>query len=103
MISIYFYVNFFRTTKFMHDYYRNLIIILCFFQIFKGDAHIPKWLSPGAKNMIRRILDPNPKTRINIDGIKSDDWFMQNYTPAIPNDEKDIYIDDDVFFINEVQ
>lgn len=63
---------------------------------------MPEWISPGASNLIKRILDPNPKTRINIDGIKSDLWFKHDYVPAIPNDDKEMYIDDDAFFINEV-
>ncbi|KAL4271338.1 hypothetical protein GQ457_13G014900 [Hibiscus cannabinus] len=62
--------------------------------IFKGDLLIPKWLSPGARNMIRRILDPNPETRITIAGIKEDGWFRRDYTPAVPDDEEeDIHID----------
>ncbi|KAF8387732.1 hypothetical protein HHK36_026386 [Tetracentron sinense] len=81
----------------------NLTLILSLMQIFKGDARIPKWLSPSAQNMIRRILDPNPKTRITIAGIKEDEWFKQDYTPANPDDEEeDIYIDDEAFSIQEV-
>lgn len=67
----------------------------------KGETQIPKWLSPGAQNMIRRILDPNPVTRITMAGIKSDDWFQQGYVPA-NTDEEDTYIDEDAFSIHEV-
>ena len=64
---------------------------------------MPKWLSPGAQNMIRRILDPNPASRITVAGIKADEWFKQDYTPANPdNDEEDIFIDDEAFSIREV-
>ncbi|PHT66998.1 CBL-interacting serine/threonine-protein kinase 1 [Capsicum annuum] len=62
--------------------------------IFKGDAPIPKWLSQGAKNLIRRILDPNPQTRITMAEIKEDEWFKQDYTPAIPDEEEDLESDD---------
>ena len=72
-------------------------------QILKGETHIPTCLSPGAQNLIRRILDPNPKTRINEAEIKADDWFKQDYTPAIPNDdEEDIISVDEPFSIKEV-
>lgn len=72
-------------------------------QIFKGNVQIPKRLSPGAKNMIKKILDPNPNTRIKMDEIKSDDWFQQGYIPAIPEDESGIYnYNDAAFFIDEV-
>ncbi|EOY06922.1 CBL-interacting serine/threonine-protein kinase 1 isoform 3 [Theobroma cacao] len=72
-------------------------------EIFKGDAQIPKWLSSGARNMIRRILDPNPDTRITIAGIEDDEWFKQDYTPAVADDEEeDLYIDDEAFSMDEV-
>lgn len=72
-------------------------------QIFKGDAQMPKWLSPGAQNMIRRILDPNPLSRITIADIKADEWFKKDYAPANPNDdEEDIHIDDEAFRIREL-
>ncbi|MBA0739724.1 hypothetical protein Gogos_012962, partial [Gossypium gossypioides] len=80
---------------------RNLAVL--YQKIFKGDPQIPKWLSPGARNMIRRILDPNPETRITMAGIKEDEWFKQDYTPAVPDDEEeDIYIDDEAFSMCEV-
>ena len=73
------------------------------FQIFKGDAKIPKWLSPGAQNMLRRILDPNPATRITMSDIKADEWFKQDYTPANPNDdEEDKFIDAEALSMQEV-
>ena len=61
-------------------------------QIFKGDAQIPKCLSPGAKNIIKRILDPKPETRLTMAEIKADDWFKQEYTPACPEEEEDIHV-----------
>ncbi|URD80934.1 Cbl-interacting protein kinase [Musa troglodytarum] len=60
-------------------------------KICRGDTKIPRWLSPGAQNMLRRILDPNPVTRINVAGIRADDWFKKDYSPAVPFD----YDDDD--------
>ncbi|XVF28108.1 hypothetical protein REPUB_Repub15cG0000700 [Reevesia pubescens] len=80
---------------------RNLAVL--YQKIFKGDTQIPKWLSSGARNMIRRILDPNPDNRITMAGIKDDEWFKQDYTPAVPDDEEeDIYIDDEAFSMHEV-
>lgn len=64
---------------------------------------MPKWLPPGAQNMLRRILDPNPVTRITMSGIKADEWFKQGYTPANPNDEEeDTFIDHDALSLQEV-
>ncbi|KAJ0101112.1 hypothetical protein Patl1_05119 [Pistacia atlantica] len=70
--------------------------------IFKGDAKIPKWLSPGAQNMLRRILEPNPIKQMTMADIKVDEWFKQDYTPADPNDkDEDIFIDDEAFSMQE--
>lgn len=53
--------------------------------------------------MIKKMLDPDPNTRMKMDEIKSDDWFQQDYIPAIPEDENGIhYYHDDTFSIDEV-
>ncbi|KAJ0978730.1 hypothetical protein J5N97_014204 [Dioscorea zingiberensis] len=72
---------------------RNLVVL--YQKIFKADTEIPKWLSPGAQNIIRKILDPNPTTRIKIAMITEDEWFKQDYVPVIPtDDEEDLSISD---------
>ncbi|KAF5738800.1 hypothetical protein HS088_TW13G01701 [Tripterygium wilfordii] len=79
---------------------RNLAVL--YQKIFKGDAQIPKWLSAGAQDMIKRILDPNPVTRITMAGIKADKWFNQDYVPAnFDDDEEDIHIDDEAFSMQD--
>lgn len=64
---------------------------------------MPKWLSSGAKHLIKRILDPNPATRITVAGIKGDDWFKQDYTPAANDEveEEGTLIINETFSINE--
>lgn len=80
---------------------RNLAVL--YQKIFKGDVQIPIWLSPGARNIIKRILDPNPETRITMSMIKEDEWFKQGYSPANRDDEEDdVYIGDEAFPIQEV-
>ncbi|XP_051137044.1 CBL-interacting serine/threonine-protein kinase 1 [Andrographis paniculata] len=66
---------------------RNLAVL--YQKIFKGDVQMPKWLSPGAKNLIRRILDPNPHTRITMNEIKENEWFKKGYTPLDPLEEEE--------------
>uniref|UniRef100_A0A6N2N9U0 non-specific serine/threonine protein kinase n=1 Tax=Salix viminalis TaxID=40686 RepID=A0A6N2N9U0_SALVM len=78
---------------------RNLAVL--YQKIFKGDAQVPKWMSPGAKNMIKRILDPNPVTRITTAGIRADEWFKQDYTPMEFAEEQDACIDDAAFSIQD--
>lgn len=73
---------------------RNLAVL--YQKIFKGEAQIPKWLSPGAKKLINRILDPNPLTRITVAEIKDDEWFVQDYIPARPyDDDENTFVDDE--------
>ncbi|CAN6219660.1 unnamed protein product [Urochloa humidicola] len=70
-------------------------VVVLYQKILKGNAHIPKWLSQGAQDMLRKILDPNPDTRIGVDGIRAHDWFKQGYAPAVPyNDDEDISRDE---------
>ncbi|KAK9697843.1 hypothetical protein RND81_08G065000 [Saponaria officinalis] len=54
----------------------------------------PFWFSPGAKSLIDKILDPNPKTRITIEGIRSDPWFLVNYIPVRQGIEEAVNLDD---------
>ncbi|KAL8531268.1 hypothetical protein ACS0TY_008043 [Phlomoides rotata] len=63
-------------------------------KIYRGEFKCPKWMSPGLKRLLNRLLDTNPKTRITIDEIRRDPWFRKGY--------KDIKIQEDLeFFLNE--
>ncbi|KAF6993637.1 hypothetical protein CFC21_010502 [Triticum aestivum] len=66
---------------------RNMVVL--YQKIFKGDAKIPEWLSPGAQNLIKRILEPNPMKRINMAEIKLHEWFQKDYIPVGPYDDDD--------------
>ncbi|WZZ77713.1 hypothetical protein YC2023_098285 [Brassica napus] len=57
------------------------LAVLCR-KIVKGDPPIPRWLSPGAKTMIKRMLDPNPVTRMTVASIMGNDWFRHDYSPS---------------------
>lgn len=70
---------------------RNLAVL--YQKIFKSDFKCPNWLSPGARNLIKIILDPNPKTRITIPEIIENEWFKEGYSPAKPVEE-DTSLDD---------
>ncbi|ONM59997.1 CBL-interacting serine/threonine-protein kinase 1 [Zea mays] len=74
---------------------QNMVVL--YQKILKGNAHIPKWLSQGAQDLLRKILDPNPITRVDVDGIRAHDWFKQGYAPSAPfnDDEEDINVDEE--------
>ncbi|KAE8718931.1 CBL-interacting protein kinase 8 [Hibiscus syriacus] len=62
----------------------------------------PPLFSPGAKSLIQKILDPNPKTRIQIEGIKKDPWFMKHYVPVKPRDEE-VSLDDVLAVFDDIE
>ncbi|KHN26912.1 CBL-interacting serine/threonine-protein kinase 23 [Glycine soja] len=50
-------------------------------QILQADFICPSFFSSSLITLIRRILDPNPTTRITMNEIFENEWFMQNYQP----------------------
>ncbi|CAN8273045.1 unnamed protein product [Cochlearia groenlandica] len=58
------------------------------------DFSCPLWFSAEAKSLIHRILDPNPKTRIQIQGIREDPWFILSYVPTQAKEEDIVNLDD---------
>ncbi|OAY81412.1 CBL-interacting protein kinase 23 [Ananas comosus] len=67
-------------------------------KIFKADFSCPSWFSTSAKKLIRRILDPNPQTRITVAEVTENEWFKKGYQP--PSFETpDVNLDDvnDIF------
>ncbi|XP_008808323.2 CBL-interacting serine/threonine-protein kinase 14-like [Phoenix dactylifera] len=46
-------------------------------KIYRGEYRCPEWTSPELRQLIGRILDPNPETRITVDSILHDPWFKK--------------------------
>jgi serine/threonine protein kinase len=46
-------------------------------KIYKGEYRFPRWMSPDLKRFVSRLLDINPETRITIDEILKDPWFVR--------------------------
>lgn len=63
-------------------------------KINSADFTCPIWFSPSAKSLIDKILDPNPKTRITIEGIRNHPWFRVNYIPVLQGVEEVVSLDD---------
>jgi carbon catabolite-derepressing protein kinase len=54
-------------------------------KIYRGEFRFPKWISPGLRSLISRMLDPNPETRITVEGacgITSHPWFLHGVDAA---------------------
>ncbi|XVF27280.1 hypothetical protein REPUB_Repub14bG0093100 [Reevesia pubescens] len=69
-------------------------------KIFKADFSCPPWFSSSAKKLIKRILDPNPLTRITIAEIIENDWFKKGYMPP-RFEQADVTLDDVDAIFNE--
>ncbi|KAK8631307.1 hypothetical protein V6N13_080061 [Hibiscus sabdariffa] len=54
-------------------------MIMTYRKIFRGEFKFPEWTSPDLRRLISRLLDTNPETRISIDEIMRDPWFMKGY------------------------
>ncbi|QCD80694.1 hypothetical protein DEO72_LG2g1016 [Vigna unguiculata] len=54
----------------------------------------PFWFSAKAKSFIRKILDPNPETRVKIEEIRKDPWFQENYFPVKLGECEQVNLDD---------
>ncbi|KNA11833.1 hypothetical protein SOVF_131470 [Spinacia oleracea] len=63
-------------------------------KINAAEYSCPFWFSPGAKSLIGKMLDPNPKARITIEEIRKDPWFPVNYIPARQGVEEEVNLDD---------
>lgn len=59
----------------------NLMVL--YKKIFAAQFVYPPWFSTGSKNLIKRILDPNPLTRIAIAEVLENGWFKKGYEKPI--------------------
>ncbi|KAL0442493.1 UNVERIFIED_CONTAM: CBL-interacting serine/threonine-protein kinase [Sesamum latifolium] len=69
-------------------------------EIFKADFTCPSWFSSSAKKLIKRILDPNPSTRITISEVLENEWFKKGYKPPI-FEQEEVTLDDVNSIFNE--
>ncbi|CAN8315374.1 unnamed protein product [Cochlearia groenlandica] len=46
-------------------------------KIYKGEYRFPRFMSPDLKRFVSRLLDNDPYTRITIDEILKDPWFVK--------------------------
>ncbi|KAI5670991.1 hypothetical protein M9H77_11355 [Catharanthus roseus] len=69
-------------------------------KIFKAEFTCPPWFSTSAKKLIKRILDPNPQTRITIPEVIENEWFKKGYRPPVFEPEE-VSLDDVNAIFNE--
>lgn len=72
-----------------------------FKKISNGVYTIPNYLSPGAKNLLTRMLVVNPLNRITIHEIMQDEWFLTDIADyLLPNDVQKKYTEIDENAVN---
>ncbi|EEF29400.1 CBL-interacting serine/threonine-protein kinase, putative [Ricinus communis] len=69
-------------------------------KIFKAEFTCPPWFSSSAKKLIKRILDPNPLTRITIAEVIENEWFKKGYKPPT-FEQAEVSLDDVNSIFNE--
>ena len=47
-------------------------------KIKKAQYHIPKYFTESAKDLISKMLQPDPGKRITVQGIMAHPWFKEN-------------------------
>ncbi|KAJ1419231.1 Serine/threonine-protein kinase, active site [Sesbania bispinosa] len=52
-------------------------ITVLYRKIYRGQFRFPKWMSHDLKNLLSRLLDTNPETRITLDEVMEDPWFSR--------------------------
>lgn len=70
-------------------------------KILKADFKLPETLSDQCKDIIEKILNPDPTTRLTIEQIRSHPWFniikhIPPYTPAVFIGKDRIPVDDKI-------
>ncbi|XP_024368270.1 CBL-interacting protein kinase 23 isoform X2 [Physcomitrium patens] len=76
-------------------------ILALYKKIYRAQFSWPSWFSSGARKLISRILDPNPRTRITAAQIHENDWFKKGYNPAKFDREANVSLDDLDSIFNE--
>ncbi|KAL2159119.1 hypothetical protein VTH06DRAFT_2878 [Thermothelomyces fergusii] len=54
-----------------------------FAKIARGSYMVPTWMSPGAANLIKKMLVVNPIQRATIEDIRQDPWFLKDLPPYL--------------------
>jgi len=50
-------------------------------KIVAADVQYPKWFSKKLVDMLKQLLNPNPKTRISLENIIKHPWFTERIDP----------------------
>ncbi|XP_010423995.1 PREDICTED: CBL-interacting serine/threonine-protein kinase 15-like [Camelina sativa] len=78
--------------------FRDSNLMELYKKIGKAEVKFPNWFAPGAKRLLKRILDPNSNTRVSTEEIMKSSWFrkgLQQEQKKGSVDEDDVDVDVD--------
>jgi 5'-AMP-activated protein kinase catalytic alpha subunit len=58
-------------------------VMTLYTKIFKAECEFPPWFSLESKELLSRLLVPDPEQRISMSEIKMIPWFRKNFTPSV--------------------
>jgi 5'-AMP-activated protein kinase catalytic alpha subunit len=59
-------------------------------KICNGEFKFPPWFSSDVRQLILRLLDPNPSSRIIVPQLMEVPWFRRGFKPSQPNKDVDV-------------
>lgn len=65
-------------------------------KIYRGEFRCPRWFSPDLANLLKRLLETDPKTRITIPEIMENKWFKKGFKSV------KFYVEDDKLYEEEI-
>lgn len=68
-------------SSYLPFYDKNLLQM--YRKISRSEYRCPNWFSPEVRHLLSRILDPNPYTRISIEGIMANPWFRKHFNAGL--------------------
>lgn len=73
--------------------FRDSNLMELYKKIGKAEVKFPNWFAPGAKRLLKRILDPNPNTRISTEKVMKSSWFRKGLQEENESVDEEIDVD----------
>lgn len=65
-------------------------IVQLFNKIQKADFEYPTWFSPGARSLLNRMIEADPKKRITLMEVKSNEWILEALPGWVNEPEEEV-------------
>jgi serine/threonine protein kinase len=65
-------------------------IVQLFSKIQKAEFEYPKWFSSGARSLLNRMIEADPKKRITLMEVKSNEWILEKLPGWVNEPEEEV-------------